>query len=72
MIVKEEYRTREDGVRLYRTYSDIGNYIRQVETNIIYAEAIDVEDALFTYEETEDKIEIEQVEATQYAYGKGI
>ena len=72
MIIKEEYRTREDGVRLYRTYSDIGNYIRQVETNIIYAEAIDVEGALFTYEETEDKIEIEQVEATQYAYGKGV
>ena len=46
MIVKEEYRTREDGVRLYRTYSDIGNYIRQVETNVIYAEAIDVEGAL--------------------------
>ena len=63
MIVKEEYRTREDGVRLYRTYSDIGNYIRQVETNVIYAEAIDVEGALFTYEETEDKIEIEQAEA---------
>ena len=62
MIVKEEYRTREDGVRLYRTYSDIGNYIRQVETNVIYAEAIDVEGALFTYEETEDKIEIKQIE----------
>ena len=62
MIVKEEYRTREDGVRLYRTYSDIGNYIRQVETNVIYAEAIDVEGALFTYEETEDKIEVDQVE----------
>ena len=62
MIIKEEYRTREDGVRLYRAYSDIGNYIRQVETDVIYAEAIDVEDALFTYEETEDKIEIEQVE----------
>lgn len=62
MIVKEEYRTREDGLRLYRTYSDIGNYIRQVETNVIYEEAIDVEGALFTYEETEDKIEIEQVE----------
>ena len=62
MIVKEEYRTREDGVRLYRTYSDIGNYIRQIETNVIYEEAIDVEGALFTYEETEDKIEIEQIE----------
>lgn len=72
MIIKEEYRTREDGVRLYRTYSDIGNYIRQVETNVIYAEAIDVEGALFTYEETEDKIEIEQAESTQYAYEKGM
>ena len=72
MIIKEEYRTREDGVRLYRTYSDIGNYIRQVETGVIYEEAIDVEGSLFTYEETEDKIEIEQVEATQYAYGKGV
>ena len=74
MIVKEEYRTREDGVRLYRTYSDIGNYIRQVETNVIYAEAIDVEGALFTYEETEDKIEIEieRPETTRYAYGKGM
>lgn len=70
MIVKEEYRTREDGVRLYRTYSDIGNYIRQVETDVIYAEAIDVEAALFTYAETEDKIEIEQPESTQYAYEK--
>ena len=72
MIIKEEYRTREDGVRLYRTYSDIGNYIRQVETNVIYAEAIDVEGALFTYEETEDKIEIERPETTHYAYGKGV
>lgn len=62
MIIKEEYKTREDGVSLYRTYSDIGNYIRQIETGVIYEEAIDVEGSLFTYEETEDKIEIEQVE----------
>lgn len=62
MIIKEEYKTREDGVSLYRTYSDIGNYIRQIETGVIYEEAIDVEGALFTYEETEDKIEIEQIE----------
>lgn len=62
MIVKEKYKTREDGVTLYRTYSDIGHYIRQIETGVIYEEAIDVEGSLFTYEETEDKIEIEQVE----------
>lgn len=57
MIVKEFYRTREDGVNLYRTYSDENYKIRQVETGVIYDEAIDVENAEYTYEETEEKIE---------------
>lgn len=58
MIVKEFYRTREDGVNLYRTYSDENYKIRQIETGAIYDEAIDVENAEYTYEETEEKIEI--------------
>lgn len=58
MIVKEFYLTREDGVNLYRTYSDENYKIRQVETNIVYDEAIDVENAEYTYKETEEKIEI--------------
>ena len=58
MIKKEFYKTREDGVRLYRTYSDIGNYIRQAETDTIYEEAVDIEEVVYTYEETEDKIEV--------------
>lgn len=58
MIVKEFYLTREDGVNLYRTYSDENYKIRQVETNIVYDEAIDVENAGYTYKETEEKIEI--------------
>lgn len=58
MIVKEFYRTREDGVNLYRTYSDENYKIRQIETGAIYDEAIDVEGAEYTYEETEEKIEI--------------
>lgn len=57
MIVKEFYLTREDGVNLYRTYSDENYKIRQVETNIVYDEAIDVENAGYTYKETEEKIE---------------
>lgn len=57
MIVKEFYKTREDGVKLYRTYSDENYKIRQIETGIIYDEAIDVENAEYTYEETEEKIE---------------
>lgn len=62
MIVREFYRVREDGVVLYRTYSDSDYYIRQVETGAVYSEAIDVESAPYTYEETEEKIERELIE----------
>ena len=56
MIVREFYRTRKDGINLYRTYSDNGFYILQNETNIEYAEAIDVENAPYTYSETDKPI----------------
>ena len=59
MIKKELYMTRNDGVKLYRTYSDENYAILQVETNRLYQEAIDVEDANYTYAETEEKIEEE-------------
>lgn len=55
MIIREHYKTRSDGVELYRTYSDAGCLIRQVETGAEYSEAIDVADATYTYTET-DKI----------------
>lgn len=57
MIVREYFETRYDGVRLYRTYSDNGVLIRQVESGNEYSEAIDVESASFTYEETDKPIE---------------
>ena len=56
MIKREFYETRNDGVSLYRTYSDINHYIKQVETGNVYSEAIDTEDKNYTYEETEDVI----------------
>lgn len=55
MIKKEYYRTREDGVNLYRSYSDLELPIRQIETGIEYDEAIDVEGADYHYEEVENK-----------------
>ena len=56
MIVKEEYKTRADGVKLFRTYSDAGRDIVQNETGSVYSDAIDVENAPYTYtESTEDK-----------------
>lgn len=57
MIIKEFYRTRKDGVNLYRNYSDKGLFILQNETGIEYAEAIDVEGAPYTYSETDKPIE---------------
>lgn len=59
MIVKEFYRTREDGVRLYKTYSTEGYYIQKVGTDEVYSEAIDVENAPYEYVETTKKIEKE-------------
>ena len=57
MIVREFHETRFDGVNLYRTYSDTGYFIKQNPTGVVYAEAIDVESAPYTYEETDELIE---------------
>lgn len=57
MIKREFFKTRKDGVNLYRTYSDEGYRIKQIETGNVYDEAIDIENASYNYEETEDKIE---------------
>ena len=59
MIIKEFLETREDGVNLYRTYSDQGFMLRQIETDILYSEPIDIENAPYTYEETDILIESE-------------
>ena len=65
MVVREFYRTREDGVNLFRTYSDEGMYILQNETQIQYSEAIDVENAPYTYSETDIPIE-EEIQAEDH------
>lgn len=68
-IIKEFYRTRNDGVNLYRTYSD-GNYmIQKVGTDEVYEEAIDVETASYEYEETTEPIEqLNEIEEKAMAY----
>lgn len=60
MVVREFYGTRKDGVNLYKHYSDKGFYILQNETGVEYSEAIDVESAPYTYEETDIPIEQEE------------
>jgi hypothetical protein len=50
--------TREDGVRLHLTYSDQSYYIyKEGRPDILYVEAIDVENRLVTYLESDKKIE---------------
>jgi hypothetical protein len=66
MIVKKFYKTRNDGVNLYRTYSDEGYYIKQNETGNVYDEAIDVENAPYTYTETTIPVADEPTEETLY------
>lgn len=60
MIVKEFLLKRKDGVKLYKSYSNEGFYIKQVETGVIYTSAIDVENAPYNYVETADKIPDEE------------
>ena len=58
MIDTAFYRTREDGVNLYRTFTDQNVYIHQEQTGVNYPiEAIDVEGAPYTYTETDIPIE---------------
>ena len=57
MIKKELYKIRDDSVTLYKTFSTKNHRIMQIETNEIFDEAIDVENALYTYKETDEMIE---------------
>ena len=56
MIVTEYYRTREDGVVLNRTYSDLNMMIER--DGIRYSEAIDPAELNRQYIETDEPMEI--------------
>lgn len=60
MITTEFYRTREDGVNLYKTYSTINHYIIQDQTGAEYIEAIDIENSGYTYTESDKEITDEE------------
>ena len=56
-VIREYYRTRDDGVVLYKSYSDANKYLVQIPTGTRYEEAIDVETTPYTYAESEDEIQ---------------
>ncbi len=43
-----------------RTYSDEGHYIKKVDTEEIYVEAVDLPDKGYSYMETDEYIEVEE------------
>ena len=45
MVKKEFFMTRQDGVRLFKSYSDQNLYIQKLGTDEVYDSAIDVENA---------------------------
>lgn len=57
MIVQE----RIEGHNLIKTYSDSGFLIRQEQTGIEYAEAVDIENSGYTYVETDIPIEEDEL-----------
>ena len=71
-VTGEFYMTRSDGVKLFRfavpntkTGDEWDNpqlKIRQDQTGMLYDEAIDVEDAPYTYTETDIPVEAELIE----------
>ena len=58
MIKIEHYKTREDGVELYRTYSDTDHLIKKVADGVTYGDAIDISENE-EYEEVGEYIELE-------------
>lgn len=63
MIQKQFYKTRQDGVNLYVTFSDEGWKIRRKDTKkrrhakeILFCQAVDVEGANYEYEEADEKV----------------
>lgn len=64
MIITETL-TRDDGATLLRRYSDAGYMIRQNETGALYSEAVDVENAPYTYTETDQPVPDDEISAEE-------
>ena len=65
MLQKQFYKTREDGVNLYITFSDEGMMIEKKSISKrkeLYRTAIDVESANFEYIETDTPIKFNKKE----------
>jgi hypothetical protein len=70
MIKTENYKVREDGVQLVRTYSTENKYIKKVNTDEKYEEAIDITGHQFKYVETDEDIPVlKEEDNSEFAAG---
>lgn len=67
MIVTEKLTI--NGKAFVKTYSDEGRDIIQNETGNVYSEAIDVENAPYTYTESDEDVELTAEEALELILG---
>ncbi len=56
--------TQINGKDFIHTWSDANMYIRQIETNILYSDAVDISPCPYTYEESNQPIEMDEGEGS--------
>lgn len=61
-MIATELIIARNGARMIRTYSTDGLRLRQDQTGVTYDEAIDIENSGYTYTETEERAEGEELE----------
>ena len=61
MVKTEYFKTRTDGVKLFRTYSDNNKKLIRND-GVVYEEAVDVEGIGYTYTESDEDIEVIETE----------
>ena len=61
MVKTEYFKTRTDGVKLFRTYSDNNKKLIRND-GVVYDEAVDVEGIGYTYTESDEDIEVIETE----------
>lgn len=72
MLKRVFYRTRADGVNLYRIFSDEGKNIIQNETGLFFIDAVDVENAPYTYTESDESPVLTAEEALSIIMGGSV
>lgn len=63
-VITEDYKVRDDGVKLVRTYSDAGKKLIRND-GVVYDEAVDVQNSGHTYTESDEYTESAMLSAEE-------